>query len=267
MKADILSTEGQKIREIELPECFSVEVREDIIKKVELTRKKQPYAPSPLAGKKASASGKIRHARRRWKTAYGHGISRVPRKIFWRRGDRFYWQGATIASTRGGRRAHPPKIERREKKINKKERLLALRSAIAATASLEFLKKKYETIGEFKDKPKLPKLPLIVESKILQLKTKEFFSVLKKILNKFYDIAIKSKKIRAGKGKSRGRRYKKNAGLLFVLSEEEKYKIRGIDIKRADKLNVYDLASGSPGRLVIYTENAIKSLENLGKKK
>ena len=52
-----------------------------------------------------------------------------------------------------------------------------------------------------------------------------------------------------------------------MLGEKEKYKIRGIDIKRADKLNVYDLASGSPGRLVVYTENAVKSLENLGGKK
>jgi len=39
-----------------------------------------------------SASGKIRHKRHSWKVSYGHGMSRIPRKIFWRRGTNFSWK-------------------------------------------------------------------------------------------------------------------------------------------------------------------------------
>ncbi len=265
MKVPILSVEGKKIKDIELPEFFSWQIREDIIKKIERVKKlreKQPYSNSVLAGNKASASGKIKHRRNKWKTSYGHGISRVPRKIFWRRGDRFYWQGATISGTRGGRRAHPPKLKAEKKKINKKEKLFALKIALAATSNQELLKKRYQTLN----KKTIPKLPIIVESRILQFKTKEFFSSLKKILNELYNVALQKRKIRAGKGKLRGRKYKKSKGMLLVLGNNEKYKIQGIEIKQADKLGVKDLALGEPGRLVVYTENSIKTLENLGKK-
>jgi len=85
-------------------------------------KSQQPYAPSPVAGKQHSASGKIRHRRHVWKSHYGQGISRIPRKSVSRRGDRFNWIGAEISSTRGGRRAHPPKILSmiNTKKITKK---------------------------------------------------------------------------------------------------------------------------------------------------
>ena len=39
-------------------------------------------------------------------------------------------------------------------------------------------------------------------------------------------------------------------------------KINGIDVKQADKVSIKDLAKGGPGRLTVYTENAIKQLEN-----
>jgi large subunit ribosomal protein L4e len=139
MKADVLNIKGEKIREIELPECFSFPLRRDILSRLyEASKKKQPYAPFILAGLQASASGKIKHARRKWKTVYGYGMSRVPRKIFSRSGNRFSWRGATVASTRGGREAHPPKVESmiKEKKINKKERLSALFSAISSISPL-----------------------------------------------------------------------------------------------------------------------------------
>ena len=129
MKAKVLDKDGKEIKEIELPSCFASSIRQDITQKVyEAEKKWQPYAPFFMAGKQHSASGKIRHARRLWKTAYGHGISRVPRKILWRRGNQFYWIGAEIASTRGGRRAHPPRVEHflKELKINKKEKQIAI---------------------------------------------------------------------------------------------------------------------------------------------
>jgi len=258
MKAKIINKEGKK-KEIELPRFFSGKIREDIINKaIEIEKKHHPYSPEILAGMKYSASGKIRHMRHKWKTAYGYGISRVPRKIMWRRGNQFYWIGATVSGTVGGRRAHPPKIKK-EKKINKKEYFLALKSAIASTASLEFLKKRYKRL---ENKEIKISLPLVIDSSVLNLKTKEFINFLKKLLGELYEIALQKKSVRAGKGKLRGRRYKKNAGLLLIIGKNEEKKIKGIDVKKSNNVLVSDIGKEG-GRLAIYTENAIKELAKL----
>jgi len=262
MKIQILSIDGEKKSETNTA-LFDTKIREDIIQKVvEAEKTKQPYAPFYLAGKQASASGNIRHGRRKWKTAYGKGISRVPRKLFWRRGTQFHWQAATIASARGGRRAHPPKILSmlNEKKINKKERKFAFFSALALVASVDKLKKKYKTLT---NKELKLKLPIVVESKILELKTKDFFKSLKNILQDLalIEIAIQKRAVRAGKGKMRGRKYKKTAGLLFVVGNKENKKIQGIELKKVAQLSISDLASNG-ARLTIFTEEAIKDIEN-----
>ena len=117
-KANILNIDGKKVKEIELPKCFSQPIREDIVAKVvEIKKQKQPYGPSPVGGKQSSASGKIVHRRHVWKSGYGRGQSRIPRKTMSRRGTQFNWVGAEVPNTRGGRRAHPPKAA---SMINKK---------------------------------------------------------------------------------------------------------------------------------------------------
>jgi len=260
MKIQILGLEGKKEGEIETP-IFDEPCREDLIQKsVEVEKKMQPYAPFYLAGKQASASGVIRHGRRKWKTACGRGISRVPRKIFWRRGTQFYWQGATVSGTKGGRRAHPPRILSmlNDKKINKKEKRKAFLSALALTASAEDIKKKYTSL---EDKKIETKFPIVIDSKILNLKTKDFLKNLKIILNNLSDIAIQEKCIRPGKGKHRGRKYKKSAGLLFVVGGKENKKVNLIEIKKVPQLRISDLASNG-ARLTAYTEEAVKELDN-----
>ena len=261
-KANILNINGKKIKEIILPKCFSAEIREDIISKVlEAKKTKQPYAPSMIAGKQHSASGKLVHRRHVWKSQYGRGISRIPRKIMLRRGSQFNWVGAEISSAVGGRKAHPPKVLSmiNTKKINKKELRVALSSAISATANEKKIIKKYKRL---KDK-KIENLPLIVESKIISLKIKEIISSLKKILGKnLFELVLKKKAVRAGKGKLRGRKYKSNAGLLLVVGEKEKLKTNAFDVISVKNLGVKDLANGGVGRLTLYTEQAIKELEN-----
>src|SRR3990172_11212558 len=124
MKTDILDINGKKTKTIELPSIFSKTVREDIIQRVlEMKKHKQPYAPYFMAGKQHSASGRIVHRRHVWRSGYGRGMSRIPRKTMSRRGSQFGWIGAEIASTRGGRRAHPPKVASMVNmvKVNKKE--------------------------------------------------------------------------------------------------------------------------------------------------
>lgn len=261
MKATILDINGKKTKEISLPSFFSSKIRQDIILKIlEAKKNRQPYAPSPVAGKQYSARGKIRHLRHVWKSGYGRGESRVPKKIFSRRGSQFIWEAAAVPSARGGLRAHPPKILSmiNTKKINKKEMQIAMKSALSATANQKEVAKKYSTI----DQKEISNIPFVVETKITNLKTKQLVSSLKKIVGAdLFEIALRKKKVRPGKGKLRGRKYKTKAGLLLVLGKDEKLKTNAIDTITANKLGVTDLAKGGTGRLTIYTEQAIKDLE------
>jgi len=262
MKTHILDITGKKTKEITLPNCFSKEIREDIVAKVLETKKtKQPYSPSPVAGKQHSASGIVQHRRHVWKTHYGQGVSRIPRKIMSKKGSRFNWVGAEISSTVGGRRAHPPKTISmiQDKKINKKELKIALESAISATANIKKISERYERLKD----AKIKEIPLVVETKLISLKTKAIISSIKKILGEtLFELALKKKVIRSGKGKLRGRKYKTNAGLLLVTGKDEKLKTGSFDVINVKKLGVTDLASGGLGRLTLYTETAIKELAN-----
>jgi len=262
MKAQILDINGNKKSEITI-NLFQEPIREDIISKViEAEKIRQPYSNKYRAGMNRSASGNIRNAKGAWKSRIGRGLSRVPRKVFWRRGTQFSWEGAIIPSVKGGRRAHNPKGSVNLKKINKKEFKKALLSALTGIASAEEVKKKYSSL---KDEKIDLQLPIIVEDKILSLKTKEFLASLKKILKNLSGVAIQKKAIRPGKGKLRGRKYKKNAGLLFVIGKDEQKRMQGIDIIKANQLLITDLAGGG-ARLTMFTEKAIKELEELNEK-
>lgn len=244
MKAQVLNAEGKETKTIDLPKCFSSRIREDVTQKYfEAEKRQQPYAPNILAGKLHSASGKIRHQRHRWKTAYGRGISRVPRKIFWRRGTQFYWQGASINSAVGGRAAHPPRVEHflKKKKINKKEKLIAIQSALSSTGSFDWIKKRYETLKDIKTD-----VPYVVSSEVLKMKTKELLNLLKKILGENYSLALKGKR---------------KAGLLLVIGKGEEKKVSGIDVRKVSDLVISDLYP--LGRLTIYTAESLKDLEKL----
>jgi large subunit ribosomal protein L4e len=246
---------------------FESPIREDIVSKVlEAKKKQQPYSPSPVAGKQHSAKGLIVHARHVWRSGYGRGQSRVPRKIFSRKGSQFNWQAAEVPQAKGGMRAHPPKITQfvRGLKVNKKELEIAFNSAVAATASEKYILKKYSTIEKLEKKT-----PFIVSSDITKLKTKQILSEIKNLIGNLYEVSIKEKSIRAGRGKLRGRKYKSNAGMIFIVGKDEKLKTGLFDVKKANELSVTDLAKGGLGRVAIYTEGAIKELENKfeGKKK
>nr|AJS13345.1 50S ribosomal protein L4P, large subunit ribosomal protein L4e [uncultured archaeon] len=270
MKTHLIHINGEKGKEINLPSAFSSVIRQDIVAKVvEAKKTRQPYSPSPVGGKQHSASGKIQHTRHVWKTMQGKGISRVPRKIMSRRGSQFNWRGAEIPNAVGGRRAHPPKIASmiNIRRINKKEMTLAMESALSATGDEKLVAKRYETL---KNK-KLSGLPIVVENKITSLKAKALIESLKKILGEvLFTVSLKQRSVRSGKGKLRGRKYKKNLGLLLVVGEKEKLKTSLIDVKNAKELNVTDLANGGVGRLTIYTENAINEIgqryKSLGEK-
>jgi ribosomal protein L4 len=181
----------------------------------------------------------------------------IQRKQMSRKGSQFHWVGATVPNTRGGRRAHPPKAISmiNTNKINKKELKIAFCSALSATASQEWLNKRYATLNT-----KLS-VPFIVESKFTELKVKELKNAIEKIIGKeLTNIAFKNKTVRAGRGKLRGRKYKSNQGVLLVVGKDEKLKTKNFDIQNTAKLGINDLAKGKPGRLTIYTEKAVEEL-------
>jgi len=261
MKADILSTKGQKVKTIDLPSQFSEEIRPDVIKRAVLvvqSNKRQPYGADPRAGKNYSA--KLSRRRRKYRGSYGHGISRVPRKIMTRRGTNLYWVGAVAPGTVGGRKAHPPKAGKIwSQKINVKEKRLAIRSALAATCVKELV----EARGHVSKN-----IPLVIESAFEDMKkTKDIIDALNKIgLDKELERAS-VKKIRAGKGKTRGRKYKTKKGPLLVVSkkcelQKSAKNIPGIDISTVESLNAELLAPGcKPGRLTVFTDKAIERLD------
>ncbi|MFH1290127.1 MAG: 50S ribosomal protein L4 [Nanoarchaeota archaeon] len=256
MKATLFDKTGKKKSQIEMPKIFLIRVREDIVQKYfEADKFIQPYASFTEAGKRQSASGTISHKRHDWKGHYGRGISRVPRKTMWRRGTQFFWVGANAPGTRGGRRSHPPKGIGKEKKINKKEILLAMNSAIAATASRDFVLKRYSSLE------KIENIPFVIET--LPQKTKALKEMINSMLGGAAKLAFKQKTVRPGKGKTRGRKYKSNAGALIIIGKDEKAKFSGIEVRQVGEVTISDL---SPlGRLTIYTQKALEELN--GEKK
>lgn len=251
MKATVYSIDGKKSGEIVLPKFFEGEIREDIVQKFfEADKFIQPYASFVEAGKRQSASGTISHKRHDWKGHYGRGISRIPRKTMWRRGTQFFWVGANIPGTRGGRRAHPPKGIGKEKRLNRREIRLAFNSAFASTAREEFLKKRYSSLNE------LNECPIVIER--IPEKTKELIEMIKKVFGENSKYALKKKTVRAGKGKLRGRKYKSNAGALFVVSGEEFREKKGFEIIPVGEVSISELYP--LGRLTVYTRKAIEEL-------
>jgi large subunit ribosomal protein L4e len=81
--------------------------------------------------------------------------------------------------------------------------------------------------------------------------------------------AKESRKVRAGKGKSRGRKMKQAVGPLIVVAENKGImqaagNIPGVDVVAVADLNPEILAPGThPGRLTIWTSNAIEKLASL----
>jgi len=253
MKATLYDSSGKKKSDIEIPALFSTPIREDLVVKSFESEKHMdlsPYASYEEAGKRHSASGTISHKRHEWKGHYGKGIARLPRKTMWRRGTQFYWVGAEVANTRGGRRAHPPKGAHAFRKINRKERMHALNIGFASTFNKELVKKRYSTLDSHITASVIESLPS---------KTKDVVSTFKSIFGNAISLVMKNKVVRPGKGKARGRKYKSNSGVLIVTADSENNKYSGFDVKSVKQVRVSDLYP--LGRLTLYTKKAIEQME------
>jgi large subunit ribosomal protein L4e len=251
--AKIFDLQGKAVGKTTLPAVFQTPLRPDVIKRAVLaiqSSRLQPQGRDPMAGKKTSAESR----------GTGMGIARVPRV----KGGG--GRAAFAPSTVGGRQPHPPRSEKKiVKRIPKKEARLALLSAIAATASKETVASRGHVIED------LPQLPLIVAGSIEELtKTKEVEEVLAH-LGLLSDVCrVKdSRKIRAGKGKRRGRKMKQAVGPLIVVAENKGIfdaasNLSGVDVATVNDLNAEMLAPGThPGRLTLWSNGAIEQLGKL----
>jgi large subunit ribosomal protein L4e len=251
--AKILNLEGKATGKVELPPVFATPLRPDVIKRAVLaiqSNRLQPQGRDPMAGKRTSAESR----------GTGMGIARLPR----RKGGA--GKAAFAPGTVSGRQGHPPLSEKNiVKKIPKKEKRLALFSAIAATASKEVVASRGHHVED------VAQMPLVVTSDFESLtRTKEAEEALVHlgVLSEIFR-AREGTKVRAGKGKSRGRKMKRSVGPLIVVAEnkgivEAARNVPGVDVVTVADLNVEMLAPGThPGRLTIWTSSAIERLGEL----
>jgi len=251
--AKIFNLEGKSIGKIKLPPIFGTVLRPDIIKRAVLaiqSNRFQPQGRDPMAGKRTTAESR----------GVNLGISRISR-IKGPAG-----RGALAPGTVGGRAAHPPTSDKKiVRRIPKKEKRLALLSAIAATASEEVVAARGHSIED------VPEIPLIVTDDLEGLKKVKEVEEALIHLGVFSDIyrVKESRKIRAGKGKHRGRKMKQAVGPLIVVAEnkgimEAARNISGVEVVTVNNLNAEILAPGThPGRLTIWTNSAIGKLNEL----
>jgi len=262
MKLKILNMAGTLVGEADLPIQFLEPIREDLIKKAFLAiqnNKRQAYGTYEEAGKRHSV--RLSKRRRAYRGSYGHGISRVPRKILSRRGRQFYWVGAFAPGTVGGRKAHPPKAKKVLRwKINTKERRKAICSAMGATTDKDFVVKRGHLIPQ--------NYPFIVEEDLEKItKTQDLIEALLKLGFKDELRRVKKTRTRAGKGKTRGRRKVVKKSLLLVVSDTKLIRraannISGIDVVNIKRLNTELLAPGGhAGRATIFTTKALELLK------
>lgn len=246
----VFNLKGKRTATIKLPAIFKTPLRPDVIKRAVITLQSHRYQPQgrdPMAGKRTTAESR----------GVGLGIARVARI---KTGQR----AAFIASAVGGRATHPPKAEKKiRKKLPRREMQLALRSAVAATASKETVAARGHIVED------IPDFPLVVVDDIQRLKKTQEVRDAFIQLGVWSDIyrAKESRKIRAGKGKMRGRKIKQAVGPLMVIDKDEGIakaagNIPGVNVVTLKDLNAELLAPGThPGRLTVWTNSAIEKLD------
>lgn len=241
----IYDTDGAEAGDVDLPEVFETPHRPDLIGRAVRTaqaNRAQPYGADDYAGMRTPAES----------FGSGRGMAHVPRSN---------GQGRRVPQTVGGRPAHPPKEENdRSMKLNDNERKLATRSAIAATADAELVADRGHEVSGFDGD-----LPLVVSDDFEDFeKTREVADLLE-ALGVADDIErAEDRTVRAGRGTTRGRKYKRPTSILFVTSEEPSRAARnlaGADVATAGEVNTEDLAPGThAGRLTVWTESAVEEV-------
>ncbi|GAB1314966.1 60S ribosomal protein L4B [Madurella fahalii] len=244
-----------------LPKVFGAPIRPDIVKHVHTgmaKNKRQPYAVSEKAGHQTSAES--------WGT--GRAVARIPRVSGG--GTHRAGQAAFGNMCRSGRMFAPTKVWRKwHVKVNQGQKRFATASALAASAVAPLLMARGHQVAT------VPEVPLVIDSAAVAndavAKTSAALGLLKAVgAGADVEKVKMSKKLRAGKGKLRGRRHRQRRGPLVVYSAETDGKelvkgfrnIPGVETCPVDALNLLQLAPGGHlGRFIVWTSAAIKQLD------
>lgn len=166
----------------------------------------------------------------------------------------------------------PTKIWRKwHQKINLGQKRFATASALAASSSAALLLARGHRISE------VAEVPLVVSSSAFEgaaiTKTQAAVAFLKAVgAGPELEKISASRKLRAGKGKLRGRRYRQRRGPLVVYAPEKDGKelvkafrnIPGVETSSVYDLNLLQLAPGGHlGRFVIWTSSAFAALDQI----
>jgi large subunit ribosomal protein L4e len=258
----VLDMSGKPGDDLELPAVFSTPLRPDLVSRawwILNSHKLQPYGRDPMAGERTSAET--------GNPPTGRGVSRIPRVKGG--GTNRAGQAGGVASIVKGRLPHPPRSEKViYRKINIKERKLALETAIAFTGDANAVAWRGHKIGKMA-------FPVVVSDDLESIeKTNAVESFLREIgladeLSRIYG----GVKRRSGTARMRGRTTKKKVGPLIVVSNDRGIgraaaSIPGVDVVSVDSLSVLPLAPGGvAGRLTIWTSAAIGVLGERSTKK
>jgi len=232
-------------------------LRSDLVQFVHTNMAKnarQAYAVSIKAGKQVTAES--------WGT--GRAVARIPR--VGGGGTSRSGQGAYGNMCRGGRMFAPTKTWRRwHRKINLSQKRYAVASAVAATAVPALVMARGHKIDE------VPEVPLVLDNSVqATTKTSQAKAILQ-ALGAYSDVekVVDSKKIRAGKGKMRNRRYVMRRGPLVIYSSNDGVErafrnLPGVELCCVERLNLLQLAPGGHmGRFCIWSQEAVEALDKI----
>jgi len=253
----VFSLSGDKAGEATLPAVMTAPLRADIVQFVHTNMNKnhrQAYAVSIRAGKQVSASS--------WGT--GRAVARIPRVG----GGGTYRseQGAFGNMCRGGRMFAPTKTWRKwHRKTNTTQKRYAVASALAASAVPALVMARGHVVDD------VPEVPLVLDNGI---ESTSKTSVAKDVLDAVgamndVEKAAVSKKIRAGKGKMRNRRYTIRRGPLVIYKsndgvEQAFRNLPGVELCCVDRLNLLQLAPGGHmGRFCVWSKAAFEALDSI----
>jgi large subunit ribosomal protein L4e len=249
MKIPVLNLVNEKVDEVDLPKIFETPIKPDVIRRAVIAQQShdfQPQGRDPMAGKRNTALSR----------GTGHGQARLPRLKQSGKAD-FAVQAV------GGHLSTPPKSEKvTVKRINKKERRLAIRSGIAATADKTVVASRGHNIEG------VAQLPLVLDDALEGVqKTKDVQDLFTKI-GIWADVERADRKgTRAGRGNMRGRGKKIGKGPLIVITEDKGVSnaaknLPGVDVTILRNLNAELLAPGAnAGRLVVWAKSAFNALD------
>jgi len=167
---------------------------------------------------------------------------------------------------RGGRMFNPTKTWRKwHKKINTTQKRYAVASALAATAVPALVMARGHRVDE------VPEIPLVLDNAVESTKKTSAAKDILASVGALADVekAADSKRIRAGKGKMRNRRYTLRRGPLIIYSnndgvEQAFRNLPGVELCNVDRLNLLQLAPGGHmGRFCVWSKSALEALDTI----